>query len=51
MTARTHLQHIFAKTGTPKQTELLYLLRNSTPLSGCPNFHTATGCEFFLALI
>src|SRR5262249_43941739 len=31
VTARTHLQHIFAKTGTPKQTELLYLLRNSTP--------------------
>ena len=31
VTARTHLQHIFAKTGTSKQTELLHLLRNSTP--------------------
>jgi len=31
VTARTHLQHIFFKTGTSKQTELLNLLRNSTP--------------------
>ena len=30
-TARTHLQHIFAKTGTAKQTELLHLLASSTP--------------------
>jgi DNA-binding CsgD family transcriptional regulator len=31
VTARTHLQHIFFKTGTSKQTELLNLLKNSTP--------------------
>jgi DNA-binding CsgD family transcriptional regulator len=31
VTARTHLQHIFAKTGTSKQTQLLNLLKNSTP--------------------
>jgi DNA-binding NarL/FixJ family response regulator len=31
VTARTHLQHIFSKTGTAKQTELLNLLKNSTP--------------------
>ena len=31
VTARTHLQHIFSKTGTVKQTELLNLLKNSTP--------------------
>lgn len=30
VTARTHLQHVFAKTGTSKQTELLNLLKNST---------------------
>ncbi|QCI63677.1 helix-turn-helix transcriptional regulator [Phreatobacter stygius] len=30
-TVRTHLQHIFSKTGTLRQTELLLLLRNSTP--------------------
>jgi len=31
VTARTHLQHIFSKTSTSKQTELLNLLKNSTP--------------------
>ena len=31
VTARTHLQHIYSKTGTSKQTELLNLLKNSTP--------------------
>jgi len=31
VTARTHLQHIYAKTGTSKQTELLNLFRNATP--------------------
>jgi DNA-binding CsgD family transcriptional regulator/PAS domain-containing protein len=31
VTARTHLQHIFSKTGASKQTELLNLLKNSTP--------------------
>ena len=30
-TAKTHLQRIFSKTGTSKQTELLILLRNSVP--------------------
>lgn len=30
-TAKTHLQHIFSKTGTSRQTELLNLLRDSTP--------------------
>jgi DNA-binding CsgD family transcriptional regulator/PAS domain-containing protein len=28
VTARTHLQHVYAKTGTSKQTELLNLLKN-----------------------
>jgi DNA-binding CsgD family transcriptional regulator len=31
VTARTHLQHIYSKTGTSKQTELLNLLNNSAP--------------------
>jgi DNA-binding CsgD family transcriptional regulator/PAS domain-containing protein len=31
VTARTHLQHIYSKTGTSKQTELLNLLNNSSP--------------------
>ena len=31
VTARTHLQHAYAKTGTSKQTELLNLLNNSSP--------------------
>ena len=31
VTARTHLQRIYSKTGTSKQTELLNLLKNSTP--------------------
>lgn len=30
-TIRTHLQHIFSKTGTSKQVDLLRLLHNSTP--------------------
>jgi DNA-binding CsgD family transcriptional regulator/PAS domain-containing protein len=30
-TARTHLQHIYGKTGTSKQTELLHLFMSSTP--------------------
>jgi len=30
-TAKTHLQHIFSKTGTSKQTELLHLFLNHTP--------------------
>jgi DNA-binding CsgD family transcriptional regulator len=30
-TAKTHLQRIFAKTGTAKQTELLHLLMSATP--------------------
>jgi DNA-binding CsgD family transcriptional regulator/PAS domain-containing protein len=30
-TVRTHLQHIFSKTGTSKQLDLLRLLHNSTP--------------------
>jgi hypothetical protein len=30
-TVRTHLQHMFAKTDTTRQTDLLRLLRNSTP--------------------
>jgi DNA-binding CsgD family transcriptional regulator len=30
-TAKTHLQHIFAKTKTSKQAELLYLLMTCTP--------------------
>jgi DNA-binding CsgD family transcriptional regulator/PAS domain-containing protein len=31
VTARTHLQHVYVKTGTSKQTELLNLLKNSAP--------------------
>jgi DNA-binding CsgD family transcriptional regulator/PAS domain-containing protein len=31
VTARTHLQHIYSKTGTSKQTALLNLLNNSSP--------------------
>jgi hypothetical protein len=31
VTVRTHLQHIYAKTGTSKQTELLNLVRNAIP--------------------
>ena len=30
-TARTHLQHIYGKTGTSKQTELLHLFMSATP--------------------
>ena len=30
-TAKTHLQHIYGKTGTSKQTELLHLFMSSTP--------------------
>jgi DNA-binding NarL/FixJ family response regulator len=30
-TVKTHLQHIYAKTGTAKQTELLHLFLNSAP--------------------
>ena len=30
-TAQTHLQHIFRKTGTSKQTELMRLFMSSTP--------------------
>jgi DNA-binding CsgD family transcriptional regulator/PAS domain-containing protein len=30
-TAKTHLQRIYAKTGTSKQTELMHLFMNSTP--------------------
>src|SRR5262249_14515277 len=30
-TAKTHLQHIYSKTGTSKQTELLHLFLNHTP--------------------
>jgi DNA-binding CsgD family transcriptional regulator/PAS domain-containing protein len=30
-TAKTHLQRIFSKTGTSKQTELMILMRNSVP--------------------
>jgi DNA-binding CsgD family transcriptional regulator/PAS domain-containing protein len=35
-TVRTHLQHIFAKTGTPRQSDLLRLLQNSTPQIRAP---------------
>jgi DNA-binding CsgD family transcriptional regulator/PAS domain-containing protein len=35
-TARTHLQHIFSKTDTTRQTELLRLLQNSTPQVRAP---------------
>ena len=30
-TAKTHLQHVHAKTGTSKQTELMHLLMGSAP--------------------
>ena len=30
-TAKTHLQHIYAKTGTSKQTQPMHLFRTSTP--------------------
>jgi DNA-binding CsgD family transcriptional regulator len=30
-TIKTHLQHIFQKTGTSNRTELIELLRSSTP--------------------
>jgi DNA-binding CsgD family transcriptional regulator len=30
-TAKTHLQHVYAKTGTSKQTELMLLFMSSTP--------------------
>ena len=30
-TAKTHLQHIYAKTGTSKQTELMHLFTSSAP--------------------
>ena len=30
-TAKTHLHHIFAKTGTSKQTELMHLFMSSAP--------------------
>ena len=30
-TAKTHLQHIYGKTGTSKQTELLHLFMSSAP--------------------
>jgi len=30
-TVRTHLQHIFSKTNTLRQADLLRLLQNSTP--------------------
>jgi DNA-binding NarL/FixJ family response regulator len=30
-TAKTHLQHIYAKTATSKQTELTHLFMSSTP--------------------
>jgi DNA-binding NarL/FixJ family response regulator len=30
-TAKTHLQHIYAKTGTSKQTELMHLFMSSAP--------------------
>jgi DNA-binding CsgD family transcriptional regulator/PAS domain-containing protein len=33
-TAKTHLQHIYAKTGTSKQTELMHLFMSSTPPVG-----------------
>ena len=40
-TVRTHLQHIFAKTGTSKQAQLLHLLHNSTPPIRVPRRHVA----------
>ena len=30
-TARTHLQHIYSKTGTSKQSELIHMFMSSTP--------------------
>jgi DNA-binding CsgD family transcriptional regulator len=30
-TAKTHLRHIYEKTGTSKQTELIHLFISSTP--------------------
>ena len=36
-TARTHLHHIFSKTDTTRQTELLRLLQNSTPQVRAPH--------------
>jgi DNA-binding NarL/FixJ family response regulator len=33
-TAKTHLQHVYAKTGTSKQTELMDLFMRSTPPVG-----------------
>jgi hypothetical protein len=30
-TAKTHLQHVYGKTGTSKQTELMHLFMSSTP--------------------
>jgi DNA-binding CsgD family transcriptional regulator len=35
-TARTHLQHIFSKTDTTRQADLLRLLQNSTPQVRAP---------------
>ncbi|WP_108517114.1 helix-turn-helix transcriptional regulator [Bradyrhizobium algeriense] len=35
-TARTHLQHIFSKTDTTRQADLLHLLQNSTPQVRAP---------------
>ena len=35
-TARTHLQHIFSKTDTTRQADLLRLLHNSTPQIRAP---------------
>jgi DNA-binding CsgD family transcriptional regulator/PAS domain-containing protein len=35
-TVRTHLQHIFSKTDTPRQSDLLRLLQNSTPQIRAP---------------
>ena len=31
ITAKTHLQHIYKKTGTSKQTELMHLFMSSAP--------------------
>jgi DNA-binding NarL/FixJ family response regulator len=33
-TAKTHLQHVYSKTGTSKQTELMHLFMSSTPPVG-----------------
>jgi DNA-binding CsgD family transcriptional regulator/PAS domain-containing protein len=35
-TVRTHLQHVFSKTDTPRQADLLRLLQNSTPQVRAP---------------